>query len=50
LLLTCHLYYTGELCATVTGPDHSEVPTKVARHDTVYDVSFMPTVKGELSV
>jgi len=30
----------------VTAPDHSEVPTKVARHDTVYDVSFMPVVTG----
>ena len=36
----------GELSATVTAPDHSEVPTKVARHDTIYDVSFMPCVTG----
>ena len=42
-LCTC---FAGELTATVTAPDHSEVPIKVARHDTVYDVSFLPTVTG----
>lgn len=38
---------SGELSATVTAPDRSEVPTKVARHDTLYDVSFMPTITGD---
>jgi len=42
--------YSGELTATVTAPDHTEVPTKVARHDTVYDVSFLPTVTGQLEL
>jgi len=41
---------SGELTATVTAPDHTEVPTKVARHDTVYDVSFLPTVTGHLKI
>ena len=45
-LCTC----SGELTATVTGPDQAEVPTKVARHDTVYDVSFMPSVVGEFKL